>query len=493
MSEYDVIVVGSGNAGLSAALSAKEAGASVCILEKAPRSWAGGNTYFTAGAFRTTFAGLDELRSIVDLSDEDAESIDIPGYSVDDFRADMVRITHGRCSPELTSVLVEEASDALRWLAGHGVTWRLMFERQSFRVDGRRRFWGNLVVGSGGGGKGLIEAELAAIERCGIPIRYEAGVVDLLRDGDLVSGVRYADGGGVHDVHASAVILASGGFQADARARASYLGPGWDLAKVRGTPYDTGGPLFAAISHGARSAGHWSGCHAIAWDAFAPPSGDRGLTNRYSRQAYPYGVSVNQSGTRFMDEGADFRNYTYAKYGRHILEQPEALAFQLFDAQNLPLVSTIDYDTAVASRYEAGSLGARAELMRVDGETLTATVEAYNAAVQPGAFDPTVRDGKGTIGIEPPKTNWALPLTKPPFVGFAVTCGITFTFGGIAIDTDAHVRDAGDAPIPGLFACGEIAGGLFYHNYPGGSGLTAGTVFGRRAGASAASFARLRD
>lgn len=493
MTEPDVTVVGGGNAGLSAAIAAAETGARVLVLERAPREWAGGNSYFTAGAFRVPFGGLDELRSLVALTDEELATIEVPAYTREEFLSDMQRVTRRRCDPHLANVLVDDAADAVRWLSRHGVTWRLMFERQSFRIADRIRFWGNLVIGTTGGGQGLIEAELAAAQRCGVELRYGTEVLDLVRDGQRVAGVVYEDPSGRHELRSGAVVLASGGFQGDARARASYLGPGWDLAKVRGTPYNTGGPLFIAIEHGARAAGHWSGCHAIAWDADAPGSGDRQLTNRYSRQAYPFGLSVNQAGRRFIDEGADFRNYTYAKYGRHILDQPDALAFQLFDANTIEYVSRIDYDTAHTSRFEARTIAELAEQIGADAVVLEETVRAFNQAVQPGAFDPTIKDGKRTLGIDPPKSNWAQPLVEPPFIAFAVTCGITFTFGGLSIDTTARVLDTASLPIPGLFACGEIVGGLFYHNYPGGSGLTSGTVFGRRAGTGAGYEARKGD
>lgn len=486
VADFDVIVVGGGNAGLSAALSAAENGARVCVLEKAPRAWAGGNSYFTAGAFRTTFDGLDDLRSLVSLTDEEAAAIHLAPYLPDRFLADVQRVTRGRCDETLGQILVSEAREAVEWLSRHGVRWRLMFERQSFLLDGAVRFWGDLPLGAADGGPGLVAAETEAAERCGIDIRYGASVMGLTRDGGRIDGVEYLDSSGRQVLRSAAVVLASGGFEADARARAEHLGAGWDLAKVRGTPFNTGAPLFAALSEGAGATGHWSGCHAIAWDAAAPPTGDRAVSNRYSRQAYPFGITVNHDGRRFIDEGADFRNLTYARYGREILRQPGGVSFQLFDARSIQFVSTIDYDTAASSRFEAGSIRELARLMGVPRETLDQTVTSFNQSVGPGRFDPSVKDGKRTTGIQPPKSNWALPVSEPPFVGFAVTCGITFTFGGLAIDPSAAVLDAGGQKIPGLYACGELVGGLFYHNYPGGSGLTSGTVFGRRAGRSAA-------
>jgi tricarballylate dehydrogenase len=241
-----------------------------------------------------------------------------------------------------------------------------------------------------------------------------------------------------------------------------------------------------ALEAGAQPYGDWGGCHAIAWDAAAPPAGDRELTNLFSKQSYPLGIVVNREGRRFVDEGADYRNYTYAKYGAEILKQPGGVAFQVFDAKTEPLLRQDEYTAPGVSRFETGTVGALAEKVGVDAGALERTVEEFNAAVRPGEFDPSVKDGKRTEGISPPKSNWAQPLDTPPFYGFAVTCGITFTFGGLRVDAHARVLDGRGRPVPGLHAAGELVGGLFYHNYPGGSGLTSGAVFGRRAGATAA-------
>jgi tricarballylate dehydrogenase len=282
------------------------------------------------------------------------------------------------------------------------------------------------------------------------------------------------------------VVLACGGFEADPRLRASYLGPNWDIARVRGTPYNTGDGLLMALAAGAQPCGHWSGCHAVFWDAAAPPSGDWELTNRLSRLSYPLGIIVNTEAQRFVDEGADFRNYTYARYGAEVLRQPGAIAYQLFDAQTAPLLREDEYHAPGATRVEADSVADLARRLGLDPPALEQTVRDFNAAVQPGAFNPAIKDGKRTAGITPPKSNWAVPLEQPPFVAYAVTCGITFTFGGVRIDEDGRVLDRADRPIGGLYAAGELVGGLFYHNYPGGSGLMAGSVFGRRAGVAAA-------
>jgi tricarballylate dehydrogenase len=280
--------------------------------------------------------------------------------------------------------------------------------------------------------------------------------------------------------------LASGGFEADPRMRAGYLGAGWDLALVRGTPYNTGDGIRAALELGAQSYGQWSGCHSVAWDAGAAPTGSRELTNQLTRGGYPFGIIVNTAGQRFVDEGADFRNYTYARYGAEILRQPGGTAVQIFDAKVRHLLRSEEYESAGVSKIESDSLAGLAKGLGIDHADLVRTVGEFNESITGGEFDPTVKDGKRTIGISPAKSNWAQPIDTPPYVGFPVTCGITFTFGGLRIDPDARVLDTAGRAIPGLYAAGELVGGLFHFNYPGGSGLTAGSVFGRRAGQSAA-------
>jgi tricarballylate dehydrogenase len=208
----------------------------------------------------------------------------------------------------------------------------------------------------------------------------------------------------------------------------------------------------------------------------------------FQKHSYPLGIIVNRRGERFVDEGADYRNYTYVRYGREILRQPERAAFQIFDQKTVPLLRE-EYRIREVTKAEAMSIEELAAKLEIDPAGLSRTVKEYNAGVQDGTFNPAVLDGKRALGITPPKSNWALPLDAPPFVGFAVTCGITFTFGGLRVDTAARVLDMEDRAMPGLFAAGELVGGLFYNNYPGGTGLMAGSVFGRSAGASAAAYA----
>jgi tricarballylate dehydrogenase len=289
---------------------------------------------------------------------------------------------------------------------------------------------------------------------------------------------------------ADAVVLASGGFQANAAWRAQYLGPGWDLAKVRGTSFNDGSGIEMALAAGASSAGHWSGCHAVGWDANAPEFGDLAVGDGFQKHSYPFGILVNNEGRRFVDEGADFRNFTYAKYGREILAQPGRTAWQVFDGQVVNLLRD-EYRIRQVTKVTATTLeDLAAKLEGVDGDAFLREVAAYNTAVATDVpFDPNVLDGRGTRELDVPKSNWANRLEVPPFVAYQVTCGITFTFGGVRIDSQARVIDVDGAPIPGLTACGEMAAGIFYFNYPGGSGLTNGAVFGRIAGRGAATAA----
>jgi tricarballylate dehydrogenase len=284
--------------------------------------------------------------------------------------------------------------------------------------------------------------------------------------------------------------LAGGGFQANPEWRTRYLGPGWELAKVRGTRFNTGDVIRMALDIGAAPAGNWSGCHAVAWDRNAPEFGDLAVGDGFQKHSYPWGVYVNALGKRFVDEGADFRNYTYAKYGRVILAQPQQFAWQIFDAKAKPQLRD-EYRIRRVTKQSANTLEELcAKLEDTDGAAALEELRAYNAAVRgESAFNPNVKDGRATKGLAIPKSNWANTLDTPPFEAYAVTCGITFTFGGLRINTSAQVMSSDGEPIPGLFAAGELVGGIFWFNYPGGTGLTNGAVFGRIAGTSAASSA----
>ncbi|WP_338603259.1 FAD-dependent tricarballylate dehydrogenase TcuA [Saccharopolyspora sp. SCSIO 74807] len=485
--KFDVVVVGGGNAGFSAAHAAAERGRRVLLLEKGTPAEAGGNSYYTAGAFRIAHHGLDELADLLDGDDRHTASVLNP-YTARDFTADMAKVTGGHNDPALTGVLVGDSQDALRWLHGKGLRFRLMYERQAYPDEqGRQVFWGGLAVGSTGGGTGLIEQHTAAAERAGVEIRYGVRAQRLVLRAGAIEGLKWTDAtGGSGVLQADSVVLAAGGFEADAGLRARHLGESWRRAKVRGTPHNTGDMLTAAIEAGAATHGDWNSCHSVAWDAWYPDNeGNRAVTNQLTRGGYPLGIVVNARGERFLDEGADFRNLTYAKYGAEILAQPGGVAFQLFDASTRPRLRAEEYDLPGASVVVADTLEELAAGTGVDPASLNRTVTEFNASIdRSAALDIAALDGRAAR-VRPPKSNWAIPLETPPYYGFPVTCGITFTFGGLRADTSGRVLDDEGAQLPGLLVCGEMLGGLFSGNYPGGTGLTSGAVFGRRAGALA--------
>ncbi|MCT2581515.1 FAD-dependent tricarballylate dehydrogenase TcuA [Actinophytocola gossypii] len=478
--DAEVVVVGGGNAGFCAAHAAAERGRRVLLLEKGEPDAAGGNSYYTAGAFRIAHGGFAEVADLLDPDDRHEHTV-LPPYPTEEFTADMAKVTGGRNDPALTGTLVAGSQDVLRWLHGKGLRFRLMYERQAYPdANGSQVFWGGLTVGSTGGGKGLIEQHTAAARTAGIDVRYGAAATGLVVEDGRVAGVTLADGTAVR---AESVVLAAGGFEADPARRAEHLGEGWRRAKVRGTPHNTGDMLDAAFAVGAARHGDWSTCHSVAWDAWFPGNeSNRELTNQLTRGGYPLGIVVNAAGERFLDEGRDFRNYTYAEYGARILEQPGGVVFQLFDATTRPLLRTEEYDMPGASVVVADGLDELAAATGTDPAGLARTVAEFNAAIDRSVpLDIAVKDGR-VADVTPPKSNWAIPLETPPYYAFPVTCGITFTFGGLHADTDGRVLDTAGAPIPGLFVCGEMLGGLFSGNYPGGTGLTSGAVFGRRAG-----------
>ncbi len=485
--ETDVCVVGAGNAAICAALAARERGAEVTILECAPVAERSGNTRFTAGAMRVAYDGVDDIVKLVpDLSEEERRITDFGTYTTDQFFDDIARLTQYRADPDMVEILVKRSLDTLLWMRSKGVRFVPIYGRQAFKVDGRFTFWGGLAVETWGGGPGLVEMLFAAVEKHKIDVQYETSAVSLLHDDDGVNGVRARRKGRTLEVRARAVVLASGGFEANAEWRTRYLGPGWDLAKVRGSRFNTGDGIRMALAVGASPCGNWSGCHAVGWERNAPEFGDLAVGDAFQKHSYPLGIMVNARGERFLDEGADFRNYTYAKYGRVILEQPGQFAWQVFDAKASPLLRD-EYRIRQVTKVIADSLE---DLVRriddMDRDRFLQTVREYNAAVMTDVpFNPNVKDGRGTQGLAIPKSNWANTIDEPPFEAYSVTCGITFTFGGLRITRNSEVLDNDGNVIPGLYAAGELVGGIFYFNYPGGSGLTAGAVFGRIAGTSA--------
>ncbi|MPZ62018.1 MAG: FAD-dependent oxidoreductase [Propionibacteriales bacterium] len=478
----DVAVVGAGNAALCAAITAAQAGARVLVLEKAPYAERGGNSRFTGGLLRFAFPSKEDVLGILeDLSGFTPEQLDAGPYPAEQYVADVSRLSGGRCDGALIEMLAAGSNDAVRWLAKHGVTYEL-YEKYVEHA-GRINWPDRAMVKVRGGGEGLVAALFAAAERHGVDIRYDAQVVGVEAPGERVQlAVRF--NGTPSAVDAAAAVLGSGGFEANPAARASYLGPSWDLAKARGTRHNTGEILAQLLAMGAAPVGHWSGAHAVPVDAGSADVGDLRVGALTTRLSYPYGIMVNVDGHRFVDEGSDFKLLTYAKIGREVLRQPEGRAYQIFDQRTVGLIEP---------RYELGSTSVVANTIEalaggigVDRAALTSTIAEYNASVRDGEFNAAVLDGKGTDGLVPAKSNWAQRIDQPPYVAYPVTCGITFTYGGVGVDAHARVLSSAGHPMPGLYATGEITGGFFYHNYPAGAGLIRGTVFGRIAGEEAA-------
>jgi len=485
--EFDVIVVGGGNAALCAALSASESSKKILVLERAPQDEAGGNSRFTAGLMRIVYTGADDLRQLIDLSEDELARSDFGTYTEEQFFDDMARVTEYRCDPDLTELLIRNSFPTVKWMRQKGVRFTAAWGRQAFNINGRFKFWGGLTLEAVGGGPGLVESLTQIAKKNGIEIWYQARAVSLIADDDGVHGVVVKHQGKTKKISSRSVVLAAGGFQANTEWRTRYMGPGWELAKVRGTRFNTGDAIEMALDIGAAAHGNWSGCHAVAWDRNAPETGDLAVGDGFQKHSYPWGVYINAEGRRFVDEGADFRNYTYAKYGRVILQQPKQFAWQIFDGKVKAQLRD-EYRIKQVTRVTANTLEELvAKLDDTNGVVALEEIKKYNAAVQTQvAFNPNIKDGRCTKGLAVNKSNWANTLDTPPFEAYAVTCGITFSFGGLRINTDAQVLSSDGEPIRGLYAAGELVGGIFWFNYPGGSGLTNGSVFGKIAGASAA-------
>ncbi len=452
--EHDVLVLGTGLAGMSAALAAREAGARVTVLDKAPETSRSGNTRFSGGALR-----CPTKENTVDML-------------VDE----LARVTNGRADRALGRVLYQHAAADVEWLRGLGAPITSpSVERPDLRG-------GRMSYHVQGNGYGLVESVFPQLARRGITVRLETKAGELLVDqSGRVAGVRARTRQGYVDMLASSVILATGGFQANTAMRVQYLGKEASSLVVRGSKHNTGDGLTMALAIGAQPTGDWGGFHSAVLDARSPVV-EAGETNINS---YPYTVMVNTNGERFVDEGEDFFDTTYVKYGKAVLNQPGRIAYCVFDAKlaERDLVYCLHREF---EPIETGSLERLAESLRIPAARFVDTIEKYNAAVQPGDFDPEVRDAKCTKGLEPNKSNWATTIDTPPFFAFPVTGGITFTLGGLRVDQRARVLDTEDRAIPGLFAAGEILGGLFYDNYPGGASLIRSLVFGRIAGREAA-------
>ncbi len=489
---YDVVIVGFGNAAQSAAFAAHSAGARVLVLEKAPQGKRGGNTWFSHGAqFRHVHNGIADVKPLLPhVPEKEWEKIDLPPYTKDDFYSDLMRVTRGRAVPEMAELLVNESYPTVKWMRESGIQWEILYSA-AVPENGRFRWHhGSSFIHSKDGGAGLVEMWHRILQNKGIEIRFETAAARLLTDEKgRVYGVVAQNSEGLTEIHCKGVVLGCGGFSANPAMRAQFLGNGWDLGKVRGSRYDTGDGIQMALEIGAQPFGHWGGSHATPIDAdageyeagFLDPANRRYRTHRYG---WTLGIMVNADGRRFVDEGEDFHAYTYAKTGAEIVKQPGGIAYQLFDAKVKEAIDRYLYDGATP--VAANSLRELAERLEINPNVLAQTVEQFNEAVMnERPFDEVIRDGKGTKGIYPPKSNWAQRIDTAPYVAYAVTGGLTFTYGGLKINARCQVLNRLDRPISGLYAAGELTGGFFYYNYPSGSGLMRGAVTGRTAGGNA--------
>jgi tricarballylate dehydrogenase len=440
---------------------------------------------------RAVYGGTDDIDRLVGgLSASESARADFGSYTRNEYIDDMLRVTQYRTHPQLMELLVDGSAGAMLWLQQHGVRYVPLYEWHPVGPDGRIRFSGGSAVEARGAGEGISAALFKAASESGIAVHYATRATTLAEsaEGFIVNA---RQGRAEVAFGAKSVVLASGGFEANAEWRTRYLGPSWELAKVRGSRFNTGDGLRMALDIGAMPYGNWSGCHSASWDLNAPDVNELAFGTIFKRDDFMFGILVNGNGERFVDEGADVRAVTYARLGRLILAQPGQVAWQIFDRKAERFIHG-EYRVRQAARFRADTLPELAgKLDGINRARFLETVERYNRAVQRDVpFDASVKDGRGTTGLAPPKSNWALTIEEPPFEAYAVTCGITFTFGGLRVDAGCNVIDVDGAPIPGLFAAGEMIGGLFYFNYPGGAGLMAAAVFGRIAGASAAAAAR---
>jgi tricarballylate dehydrogenase len=454
--EIDVLVIGGGNAGLNAAITARRAGCSVLVLESAPEHFRGGNSRHT--------------RDIRYMHDGASRYVTGP-YAEEEFWDDLLRVTHHETNEELARLTIRESADIADWGLAHGVRWQLPL-RGTLHLARTNVFML-------GGGKAMMNAYYAAAQNLGVQVRYDCDVRELLvRDGTFKAAVVEREGTR-QEIPARAVVVAAGGFEANIPWLQKYWG---DAAKnfiVRGTPYNQGRMLAVLLDHGAMPVGDERQFHAVAVDARAPKF-DGGIVTRLD--SAPLGIVVNCHGERFYDEGEDFWPKRYAIWGGLIARQPDQIAYSILDAKAIG-----KFIPSLYPPIEADSLARLAEKMGLEPAAVVATVEQYNRATRPGTFDLATLDNCATVGLDPPKSHWALPIDTPPFWGFPFRPGITFTYRGVMVNDRAQVIMQDTRPAPNIFAAGEImAGNILGRGYLAGFGLTIGTVFGRIAGKQAA-------
>jgi tricarballylate dehydrogenase len=482
---YDVLVVGTGNAAMSATLAARENSVQIGILDKAPKDDRGGNSYLT-GAMRFAFNSVEDLIPLINdptPSDIQGMADAMPHRTPAELYDQLMEANHGKSDPNLLNIHVSESLNTIKWVRSQGHDFVPAY---TGAVNG-----GN-VIGINGGTAGLLEHYYKLLEADNIPFHYGTSAQELIVDNGRVVGVKAITSQGDVIFHAKAVILACGGFEANAEMRGRYLGRPWDTMKIRGVPFNTGEGLTMSLAVGAVPYGAWANAHCSPCDMNMPdftlPSARRtGALGASTRYSYPYSIMVNVNGKRFVNEGWHTRGYTYGQMGQHILRQPEGVAFQLFDAKARRM-NLIAYDPTTATGTTANTLEDLADQLGIDPKGMVQTVKEFNAAIQDGTLNPGPfrMDGKHTDGLEFNKTNYSISIEEPPFEGYAVTGGMTFTWGGLKVDQNtAQVEHVGGWSIPGLYAAGELMGGLWMYGYGSGSGIMAGATWGRRAGYAA--------
>ncbi|WP_432798560.1 FAD-dependent tricarballylate dehydrogenase TcuA [Poriferisphaera sp. WC338] len=492
-----VIVLGSGNAALCAAMSAADAGADVTILEKSSEAEMGGNTRLTTAALRVVFENDHKVREILDeqYSDEQWSNIEIEPYDHQKYVAEVMKSGKDRPDQELVKWFTSESLDIIHWMKVRGVKFELAeylseYDLTKGESEEKRKYAGGVIIQVVQGGQGMVTPELKYAQDKGAKIVYEMPGVDLItNDKGHVQGVIARDAQGDLHHYDGAVVIGSGGFEANSAMRAQYLGPEWCDVRQRCVKFNTGEMIVAAINAGAGQKGHWSGAHITPIDPDSPFVGGLDTKEKTNRLGFSWGVTVNKDGHRFIDEGKHWNNQIYVEMGKALLYQPGQVGYQIFDARGVKYCEP-NYELQ-KQFYTGDKLEKLAQKAGINPDTMMQTIEAYNKAVKKndGGYDPTTLDGKKTKGLPIPKTNWALPIKKAPFYIYPVVPGVTFTFGGLASNTKCEILDAAGHSIPGLYGCGEATGGYFYYAYPTGSGLIKGSVTGRCAGRHAAAYA----
>lgn len=456
---YDIAVIGGGNAALCAAMTAAEAGAKVLILETAPKAYRGGNSRHTRN-FRCMHSG--PLGPLVEE------------YSEEEYLADLLKVTGGKTDEHLARLAIRTSEECLPWMQEHGVRFQPSLSGTLSLARTNAFFMG--------GGKSLVNAYYRTAEKLGVDVLYEAAVTHLELEGDQITRVDYTHEGQMHSISPKSVVVASGGFQADTDWLTRAWGPAAQNFLIRGTPYNRGVVLADLLEQGVQSVGDADQCHAVAIDGRAPKY-DGGIVTRLD--CVPFSVVVNKNAERFYDEGEDVWPKRYAIWGRLVAAQPEQVGYVIIDAKSLEL-----FMPSVFPPLKADTLEELADMMGLPVDKLRQTVDSFNAACgDTSNFHPTELDGVTTAGITPPKTNWARPITEPPFYGYTLRTGVTFTYLGLKVDDNAQCSTK-TGLIRNLWAAGEtMAGSILGQGYLAGFGMTIGTVFGRIAGREAAAHA----